>query len=141
MPNSKTLAPLNIFSCSWKFWKACNEISNFHVDHFSWIKLDLGDKWPWSWWKKCWKTLRNFSKCLEKFQILTFVDFFLISLIFYDQIEQFEMPWWWEILISKVDQKKSKFDLSGQLTFCLMIQNFHYQSTMVLEMYWAKKLG
>ena len=72
MSNSKTLVPLNIFSCSWTFWKACNEISNFHVEHFSWIKLDLGDKWPWSWQKKCWKTLRNFSKCLEKIQILTF---------------------------------------------------------------------
>ena len=51
------------------------------------------------------------------------------------------MPWWLEILNSKVDKKKSKFDLSGQLTFCLMIQNFHYQSSMVLEMSWAKKLG
>ena len=91
--------------------------------------------------KKVLLTLRNFSKCLEKIQILTFVDFFLIFLIFDDQIEQFEMPWWWEILISKVDQKSQSLTLSGQLTFCLMIQNFHYQSIMVLEMSWVKELG
>ena len=51
------------------------------------------------------------------------------------------MPWWWEILNSKVDQKGQSLTLSGQLTFYLLIQNFHYQSTMVLEMSWTKKLG
>ena len=51
------------------------------------------------------------------------------------------MPWWWEILNFKVDQKSQSLTLSGQLTFYLMIQNFHYQSTMVLEMSWAMELG
>ena len=141
MSNSKTLAPLNIFSCSWTFWKACNELFNFHVDHFSWIKIDLGDKWPWSWQKKVLKTLRNFSKCLEKIQILTFVDFFWYSwflMIKLNNLKCLDDEKFW---FPKLTKKSQSLTLSGRLTFCLMIQNFHYQSIMVLEMSWAKKLG
>ena len=92
----KALARQSVFASSWKFWKACNKAYNFHVLSFSWIKMDLGEKWPWKWWKTCKNVLEIFSKCKKIFKFWLFVGFFTN----FDFLRS-----WWNILNALMIEK------------------------------------